>query len=188
MPELLDDTERTEYDEAQLLREAQNGDAQAFGRIYEKHAERVFRYLFAHLDNRLDAEDLTEEVFFRTWKAMTGYRSRGLPFQAFLFRVAHNLLIDHYRRSRHQLPALPIEEEQQQLQQPDPAQALQLHLERQEIRQLLGQLRQDYQTVLELRFLAELSPEETAHVMGRSPGAVRVLQFRALCNLRKLME
>ena len=188
MPEWQDTPGDQDYNEEQLLREAKNGNAQAFGRIYEIHAGSVFRYLFAHVDDRLDAEDLTEEVFLRTWQSLAGFRERGLPFRAYLFRVAHNALVDHYRRANRQPPASDIEDDRLPDQLPDPSQALPTHLERKEIRRLMGQLRQDYCTVLDLRFLADLSTEETALVMGRSLGAVRVLQHRALEALRKLIH
>ena len=80
-------------EDIQLIQQSQKGDTQAFGELYERYAQRVFRYLYAHLDNRLDAEDLTEEVFLRVWKSLGGYQEQGVPFLAFLFRVARNALI-----------------------------------------------------------------------------------------------
>ena len=77
--------ERQEVDETSLLQQAQQGDTEAFGQIYEMYSPLVFRFLFAHLDNRLDAEDLTEEVFLRAWQSLPGYRMRGVPFKGFLF-------------------------------------------------------------------------------------------------------
>ena len=179
--------EEQNQDELQLLRQAQKGDAEAFGVLYEIHAPGVFRYLFSHLEDRLDAEDLTGEVFLRAWRALPGFHWRGIPLRAYLFRVAHNALMDHYR-SRRQQPALDLEDERVQDSLPDPSQALHLHLERKEIRRLLEGLRTDYRTVLDLRFIAGLSPDETAQVMGRSAGAVRVLQHRALEALRKIVD
>jgi RNA polymerase sigma-70 factor (ECF subfamily) len=175
-------------EELELLHAAQNGDAEAFGRLYELYAGRVFRYLYAHLDNRLDAEDITEEVFLRTWQALPGYRQRGAPLQAFIFRVAHNALMDHYRKTRRQKPAVSLEDERFQIQLPDQAQGLEYLENRQHLRRLLGKLRRDYRMVIDLRFLAGLSLEESAQVMNRSQGALRVLQHRAVQALRKLVE
>ncbi len=81
-----------------LLRAARQGDAEAFGSLYERFAPPVFRYLYAHLDERLDAEDLTAEVFLRVWQALPGFRETEAPFLGFLFRVARNALYDHFRR------------------------------------------------------------------------------------------
>ena len=178
----------TEVDDIQLLRDAQNGDREAFGELYERYAPRVFRYLYAHLDNRLDAEDLTEEIFLRVWKTLGSYQQQGVPFLAFLFRVARNALIDHYRRSAKSEQEASIEDLHLRDHEPGPVDAVANTLEHQQLRQVMQQLREDYRTVLALRFLSELSPEETARAMGRSAGAVRVLQHRALAALRSMME
>ena len=180
--------EQPESNDVQLIQCAQSGDAQAFGELYERYAPRVFRYLYAHLDNRLDAEDLTEEVFLRVWKTLGGYTEQGVPFLAFLFRVARNALIDHYRRSAKSEQEASIEDLHLRDHEPGPVDAVTAILEHQQLRQVMQQLREDYRTVLALRFLSELSPEETARAMGRSAGAVRVLQHRALAALRSMME
>ena len=175
-------------DDIQLLHSAQQGNAEAFGGLYERYADRVFRFLFAHVDNRLDAEDLTEDVFLRVWRSLPNYREQGVPFLAFLFRIARNALIDHYRRSGPSKQQVPIEDLAIKDQSPGPVDAALFSFEREELRLSLEQLREDYRMVLVLRFLSELSPEETAQVMGRSPGAVRVLQHRALAALRTLLD
>jgi RNA polymerase sigma-70 factor, ECF subfamily len=174
-------------DEAQLLKKAREGDTSAFEQLYEHYAPGVFRFLFSHLDNRLDAEDLTEEVFLRVWRSLGGFRQQGVPFSSFVLRVARNALIDHYRRSRRRPPEQEIVDELIDDAQHDPAQTLHARLEHKEVRQMLEQLHEDYRRVLDLRFLADLSPDETAQVMGKSPGAIRVLQHRALAALRQLM-
>jgi RNA polymerase sigma-70 factor (ECF subfamily) len=181
MPEWQD------IDENRLLEQAQNGDAEAFGQLYEHFATSIYRFLFAKLSSPQDAEDLTGEVFLRTWQALPSYRRQGAPFAAFLFQVARNALIDQYRRSGREGPNLSPEDDQVPDQDADPADAVALHFEHQELHHKLGQLREDYRLVLELRFLGELSPTEIASVMERTPGAVRVLQHRALKALRKLM-
>ncbi|MBN2548412.1 MAG: RNA polymerase sigma factor [Anaerolineales bacterium] len=169
------------------LQKAKNGDVEAYGLLYEAYAPQVFRYLYAHLDDRLDAEDLTGEVFLRAWQALPGYRPQGVPFAGFLFRVARNALYDHYRSSRRRRPDLELMEEHRDESNPDPAQELAANWQQGEVQKMLKRLSQDYRTVLSLRFLAGLTPEETAQAMERSAGAVRVLQHRALTALRKLL-
>lgn len=172
--------------EKMLVRTARKGDKEAYGRLYDHYAPLVFRFLFAHLDDRQDAEDLAVEVFMRVWRALSGYRERGAPFGAFIFRVARNALIDHYRRGNNS--DLPLEEHHADGGQSDPAEALPARLERDKVRQALSGLRGEQRVVLELRFLAELSTEEIGLVMGKSSGAVRVMQHRALAALRKRLE
>jgi RNA polymerase sigma-70 factor (ECF subfamily) len=172
----------------QLLKSAQDGNTEAFGMLYERYADRVFRFLFAHMDNRLDAEDLTEDVFLRVWRSLPNYREQGVPFLAYLFRIARNALIDHYRRSGPVKNQVSIEDLSLHDGNPGPGESAISSLEREELRVSLEQLREDYRMVLVLRFLSELSPEETAQVMGRTPGAVRVLQHRALSALRSMLD
>lgn len=176
-----------ELDDRQLLISAQDGNAEAFGALYERHAQSIFRFLFAHLDNRLDAEDLTEEVFIKVWRALPKYREQGIPFLAFLFRIARNTLIDHYRRGGSEKQQVSLEDVSLRDGEPGPAERVLASFYHEEIRKTLNALREDYRTVLVLRFIIELSPEETAQVMNRSVGAVRVLQHRALAALRALL-
>lgn len=175
-------------EEAHLIQQARQGDAGAYGQIYDRYAPRVFRFLFAHLDNRLDAEDLTEEVFLRVWQNLPTYRQRGIPFSGFVFRVARNALYDHYRQLRRRGTVAEIHEEWPAAEQSDPAQSVAQQLERRDLLRKLAGLSEDYRTVLSLRFLAGLSAEETAQAMSRSNGAIRVLQHRALAALRSLLE
>lgn len=177
-----------EADDFQLIQIAQEGNAEAFGEIYERYAQQVFRFLYAHLDNRLDAEDLTEEVFLRVWQSISNFREQGAPFIAFLFRIARNALIDHYRHIGKAKPQVSVEDVTLHDANPGPGDLVAASIEHEEIQDVMEQLREDYRTVLVLRFLSELSPEETALAMGRSTGAVRVLQHRALAALRVLLE
>ena len=176
-------------DDKELVEKAQAGNVDAFGILYERYAPAIFRYLYAHLLNRMDAEDLTGEVFLKTWQSLSGYRQRGTPFLAFLFRIAHNALIDHFRRARQrdQQSMTDLEEVLKDAN-PGPAELTGTRLEHQELLKVMSHLNEDYQTVLVLRFLSELSPEETAQVMQRSSGSIRVLQHRALEALRKQLD
>jgi RNA polymerase sigma-70 factor (ECF subfamily) len=172
---------------SRLLQAAQQGDSEAFGHLYESYAPQVFRYLYAHLDERMDAEDLTGEVFLRVWRALPQYRQSEVPFGGFLFRVARNALYDHYRRHRSRRALiLPVDDRMAE-RASDPAERTLQDDEHQQLRRILSRLPEDQRSVLTLRFLAELSPEETAQALGKSNGAVRVLQHRALYALRKIL-
>jgi RNA polymerase sigma-70 factor (ECF subfamily) len=177
-----------EVNEIALLRKAQGGDAEAFGDIYELYAPAIFRFLYSHLNNRLDAEDLTEEVFLRVWRSIANYQEQGIPFIAYLYRIARNALIDFYRRSHRSDSNTSLEDENLRDNRADPAEAAFANIEHQEIHRVMAELRDEYRTVLALRFLGNLTPEETAEAMGKSAGAVRVLQHRALAALRKLLR
>jgi RNA polymerase sigma-70 factor (ECF subfamily) len=180
--------ERRDINDIQLMALAQNGDAGAFGELYERYAQSIYRFLSAHLDDRLEAEDLTEEVFLRVWRTLPNYNEQGVPLLAYFFKIARNALIDFYRRAARSGPHMSLEATHIIDQRPDPGDAALVRMEHQEIRRLLDQLSEDYRNVLVLRFLSELSAGETAYVMGRSEGAVRTLQHRALAALRELID
>lgn len=176
-----------DVDDVELLKTAQDGNAEAYGEIYERYAPAIFRYVYAHLSDRHDAEDLTEEVFLRVWRSLPNYRQRGVPFVAYLYHVARNALVDHHRRSKYVAQNVSIEDGQLASHESGPAEVLVATLEHQELHHVLQKLRSEYRDVLVLRFLAELSPEETARAMEKSVGSVRVLQHRALAAVRKLL-
>ena len=172
-------------EEHQLLKAAQQGKVDAFGLLYERHAAAIFRYLYVHLGSRPDAEDLTSEVFIRAWQSLPRYQQRGVPFRAYLVRVAHNALVDAYRRRRDETRLSREDDGVPASEQDGPAETLSGKTEQAELAGLLAELKEEYRTVLVLRFLSQLSPAETAAVMRRSPGAVRVLQHRALESMRQ---
>ncbi len=174
-----------QFDDVQVIKQVRDGDAEAYGMLYEQYAEVIFRYVYSHLEGRLDAEDLTEEIFLRAWRALPKYDERGLPFSAFLFRIARNSLIDYYRQHK---SVQSIEDMELQSHEAGPEEMVDTHIESHHLRDTIAKLREDYRNVLIFRFLSGLSPEETAQVMQRSVGAVRVLQHRALSALKDLME
>ena len=171
-----------------LIQKIQDGDTDAFGDLYERYYTPVFRFVCSRLGSQLDAEDLVAEIFVRVWRSLPGYKQQGAPFVAYLFRIARNALIDHFRRNRHYKNETSLEDTIASDGRPGPADMVLVSLQNEEVRQVLESLRDDYRTVLELRFFAELSPEEAAEVMKKSPGAVRVLQHRALVALRKQLD
>lgn len=175
-----------EADVCRLIELAKLDDPEAFGQLYQLYAGAVYRYLLVNAGEPQEAEDLTIEVFIHLWKSLPSFQDRGVPFIAFLFRIAKNVLIDNRRRFRNAFQVLPLVEHTG-ASGDDPAQALLARQKTDEILSLLSQLHAEYQQVLVLRFLNEFSIEETAQIMGKSSGAVRVLQHRALASLRKLV-
>ncbi len=175
---------RLNVDDKNLIQSAQAGDAESFGILYEKYAGSIYKYLFVHLGNVEDAEDITVEVFLRAWNALPGYDQRGYPFRAFLFRIARNLLVDQYRQHR---TVSELDERFKDENLIDLEQAAVEQVEDELIRKSLREIHPDYRHVLMLRFFGGLSLLEIAKVMKRSENAVRVLQHRALKALRKLV-
>jgi RNA polymerase sigma-70 factor (ECF subfamily) len=174
-----------QFDDEQIIKQVKSGDTDSFGLLYDQYSEVIFRYVFSHLENRLDAEDLTEEIFLRAWRALPKYDERGLPFSAFLFRIARNSLIDYYRQRK---IVQSIDDIEVQSFEAGPEELVDTQMTNNDLRTKIAELREDYRNVIIFRFLSGLSPEETAQIMQRSVGAVRVLQHRALSALKDLME
>jgi len=181
----MDDPLRDEAAIDALVRRAAAGDAPAFAGLYDAFAPRVRRFLRHQVGDADTAEDLLQRTFVKMIEALPRYQSRGLPFGAWVFRIARNAVIDH-RRTAH--PGVPLDEAIDRASDAgDPVAAAELDQDRAVLRQALDALPADQREVLVWRFFAELSPAETAVLMGRSNGAVRILQHRALAALRGIL-
>ena len=177
MPEL-------EYNEADVLERASQGDHGAFGELYTRYIGRIFNYVYYRTGNTHDAEDLTARVFQRAMNHIHNYTDRGVPFSAWLYRIAHNLVANWHRdRSRKQeipindLPVLPAKGDQPET----------LLVRTEEQGALLRHIRKlppERQQLLILKFVENLSNAEIGQVMGRSEGAIKSLYHRTLLALR----
>jgi RNA polymerase sigma-70 factor (ECF subfamily) len=168
-----------------IVRRASSGNSAAFAELYDAYAPRVRRFLRHQLGDDDLAEDLLQRTFVKMIEALPRYHARGLPFGAWVFRIARNAVIDH-RRTAH--PALGLDAVAERPSEVgDPAALAERNQDRATLRAALDMLPSDQRDVLVWRFLAGLSPAETAVMMGRSNGAVRVLQHRALVALRAVL-
>ena len=173
--------------EANLIRRAQQGDADAFGVLYKEHVTAVYRYVYFRVRNVADAEDYTEQAFLNAWQALPKYQVReDKPILAWLYRIAANVIVDEKRRQKAQLVDMESQFDlPSELESPEDETEFALQLD--SVRGLLEQLNPDYKDVLILRFLNGLDHKATAEAMGKSPGAIRVLQHRAVNALRERM-
>lgn len=167
----------------ELVARARAGDATAFGGLFDHYHVRVHRYIASRLDRRADAEDLTQAVFVRALEALPRYEDRGIPFGAWLFRLARNAVIDFRRTHRDHLDLDGLEDAARS--DPGPDQVVAARQEFDAIGLALGRLTDEQRDAIALRFFAGLSAREAAHVMGKQEGTVRGLQFRAIAALRR---
>lgn len=173
-----------------VVAQAQRGDREAFGYIFDTFHLQVYRYVLVRVRNEADAEDIAAETFHATFRAIGRFRWRGVPFEAWLFRIARSKIIDHQRRLARRPPPSDIDAV------PEAGLPLAGDIEaevvgrdeQQRVMALVPTLSQDQQDVIAMRFFAGLSVEETGAAMGRSAGAVKQLQFRAVSALRERME
>ncbi|MDP2951689.1 MAG: sigma-70 family RNA polymerase sigma factor, partial [Chloroflexota bacterium] len=173
-------------EEAKLVQRAQGRNAEAFGQLYETHFDRVYRYLYLRVGRVEEAEDLTEQVFLRALESIGSFRWTGAPFASWLFRIAHNLLVDHWRRQKGNEYLDPAREIASR--EPGPAYIAEIRVRIAEVRVALGQLTEAQRQVIGLRFSAGLSLAEAAKIMSRTEGAIKALQHSALAALRRQLK
>ncbi len=176
-----------EFDEQAIVEAAREGDHGALGKLYEHFFPRVYRYAHARLGNSEDAEDVTEEIFLRVIDNIDGFAFRGLPFGAWVFRIAHNEVISHVRRQKTRSATAPLHESI-----PDPsrdhATELELQFDIAMVREATAKLPEAQRQVIELRFVAGLSVAETAQALGKSENNVKVLQHKGIARLQTLVR
>ena len=169
----------------ELVRAAQRGEAAAFGHLYEQYFDKVYSYLSFKLGNPTEAEDLAEQVFLKALESIGGYKWTGVPFQAWLFRIAHNLFVDYLRR-RTQRVSEPLDEGLPDRDwAADPEAWLAEKVTREGLIKAVEQLTELQKQVIALKFAGGLSNAEAARVLGRTEGAVKALQHAALQSLQR---
>ncbi|MFN0071191.1 MAG: sigma-70 family RNA polymerase sigma factor [Chloroflexota bacterium] len=169
-----------------VVQRAKDGDSTAFAELYEAHAPRLYRYFLPRVSGQPQiAEDLTEEVFVRVLERFNQYEDRGLPFGAWLFRIAHNLLIDSRRRAPKQ-PLVNIDE-CDDIDSPSALGSLDQALDQHELAQAMQRLTAEQQRVIQLRFLDGLTIADTANLMIKTEESVKKLQARALHAMRRML-
>ena len=170
----------------ELVIKAQHGDMDAYGQLYDAFIDPIYRYIFFRV-NKDEAFDLTENVFLKMWENLQSYRPRSEAFfSSWLFRIAHNVVVDHYRgrkenvsldidlpdTKRHHNPIIMTEQKLGQ-------EALQI---------AIGKLKKKYQQVIILKYINELENEEIANILGCTEGSLRIIKFRALRALREVLQ
>ena len=171
-------------DETALLRRAQRHDMTALAEIYDRYAARVYGYVVSCLGERETAEDITAEVFVRMLEALYKARFAHTSLAAWLHRVAHNLVVDHFRK--HRRVVVPLDPQVHAAQ--DQTETVETRLLQEEVGRALDRLTPDQRRVIVLRFGQRMKAVEIAEMLGKSEEAIRALQRRSLASLRKSLE
>ena len=174
--------------ELDLIRAAVGGDSSAFGALYDHYHAMIYRFVMIKVGRREEAEDITHQVFLSAWQNVRTYKHKGYPFSSWLYRIARNQVIDHYR-SRKGRNDVSIEKADPEAfgVETDYAGNLTAKLELEKVRSAVGRLKPDYQDVIILRFVEDMSLKESAAALGKSEGAVKLLQHRAIRELKKAL-
>ena len=175
-------------DEEELLEKASRAEPGALGTLYDRYVERIYAYIYHRVGQADLAEDLTGQVFMRMLEAVRSGKGWRTSFSGWLYRIAHNLVIDHYRR-KHRATLVDIDDaEPVQAQAGDPVRSVENLYERERLRTALAKLTEEQSQVISLRFLEDLSIAEAAQIMEKTEGAVKALQYRAVLALRRVMQ
>lgn len=169
-----------------LIRRAQALDPGALAELYDRHFDGIYRYLYTRVRHQADAEDLTEQVFLKMVDSIQRYRPRGVAFSSWLYRIAHNLLVDRYRRSGRDALELTYQVRDTRPH-ADPAGLLQNSEDRMQLRDAIRRLTPEQQRVITMRFIDNLDISEIARLMRRRPGAIHSMQHRALASLYRFL-
>jgi RNA polymerase sigma-70 factor (ECF subfamily) len=170
-----------------LVGRAQQGDRSALEELYLIHFDRIYSYLHVSVGNRHDAEDLTTQTFLKMLEAIGKFRWQSAPFSAWLFRIAHNLAMDHFRANKRWQPEEDVPE-------PEPDESTSAEAEafeaigRKSMLELIEDLSREQQQVLTLKFVFNFANAEAATILGKTEGAIKSLQHRALVSLQKQIE
>jgi RNA polymerase sigma-70 factor, ECF subfamily len=168
-----------------LVTRAQKGDTEAFGGIYDALVRPVYRYIYYRVDSQI-AEDLTEETFLKVWQNLKKYKKGEHPFSSWVFKIAHNLVCDYYRKEQ---PTSEIDENT-----PDtesnlsPERKITIRFTQIQLSKAIKKLPENSQQVIILKYINELDNQSIAKTVGKSEGAIRTIQFRALQQLRSMLE
>lgn len=173
-------------DEESLVRRAKQRDQEAFAQLYEGYFDKIYRYVALRIGDRMEAEDITQQVFLNAIKAISSFRWRGIPFSAWLFRIAHNQVVDYLRRKTKR-PTIPLDESLVASDY-DPQLIAGQKLDIERLHSATGKLTPAQQEVISLRFAGELPIAQVAKIMGKSEGAVKALQHSAIVALRKTLS
>ena len=170
-----------------LVKSVQNGDQEAFAKIYDVFIDPIYRYIYYRV-NSADAEDLIETVFLKAWENINQYKHDKKSFGAWLFRIAHNLVVDHYRSAKDKVydqldPRTPDVNRQH-----NPIKSTQNTLDNQMLKEAIKSMKKEYRDIIIHKFVNELSNKEIAEILNKSEGSLRILQFRALKALKNILE
>ncbi len=176
------------YSESQLIQRAKQGDQAALSELYNLHVDRIYQYVRYRIGNEQTAEDITAEVFLRAIESLGHYDDQGAPFIAWLYRIAYARVVDFWRRGKRQQTA-PLDDPLLNNNLVSTDEAIDIDfLQHQSLRNALKQLTDDQQNVIILKFMQNMSNAEIAQIVGKTEGAVKALQRRALEALARLLN
>lgn len=173
-------------DEESLVGRARQGDQKAFAQLYEEHFDRIYRYVALRIGDKTEAEDMTQQVFLNALQSISSFKWKGIPFAAWLFRIARNQVFDYFRKQKKQPVAL-FDESLVESDSNNPQLMAEHGLDIERLLLATERLTAAQREVISLRFAGGLAIADVAKIMGKSQGAVKALQHSAIVALRKIL-
>ncbi len=169
-----------------LVQQAIDGNQAAFTQLYDGYFDKIYRYIYFRVKNQPEAEDLTQEVFIKALRGISSYKSGKAPFASWLFRIAHNQVIDHIRKDIKN-KTTSLNEASSAVGNADPVTMTEQKSDIEELTEALKHLPPAQGEVISLRFIAGLSIAEAAKILGKREGTVKALQFNGMVSLKKIL-
>lgn len=173
--------------ENELIKNAIEGESSAFGLLYDYYQPKIYRFVLIKVSQREEAEDLTHEVFLNAWQNIRNYKNLGFPFSSWLYQIARNRIIDYYRTKKNEARLEEIDPEKFAVP-PSVYSTIEEKLELEKLISSIRKLKPEYQDVIIMRFIEDASLKEVAAFFKKSEGAVKLLQHRAINELKKIIE
>lgn len=173
-------------DEQKIVKKAKDGEVEAFGLLYDHYLPKIYRFVLLKVSHREEAEDLTHQAFLKAWENINQYNFKGYSFGAWLYRIARNITVDYYRNNRSETSLEEVSEiaiEGLSL-----GGTIDKKIEWEGLIKSLKHLKEIEQEVLIMRFVEDLPLKEIAEAIGKSEGAVKLIQHRAINNLKKIVS
>jgi len=176
-------------DEKSLVQRAKQNDQQAFTQLYEAYFDKIYRYIVLKIGDRIEAEDMTQQVFLKALQSISSFKWKGYPFSAWLYRIAHNQIVDYFRKKTKR-PTVELDDSlniHDGKKESNPYSTTEQNFNMEQLFSATQRLTEAQHEVISLRFTSELSTAEVAKIMGKSPGAIKALQHSAIVALRKTL-
>jgi len=171
--------------EEDLIKKAKNRDPEAFGSLYNQYQPAIYRFILLKISEKASTEDITHQVFLNAWQNIGNYQSQGFPFSSWLYRIAHNAVIDYYRTQKKHLNLETIEETAVS---DNLEEKIDEKFELKLVKEAIKELSDEQQSIIIMKFVEELTNKEIAVALGKSEGAIKTAQHRSLENIKKILD
>jgi RNA polymerase sigma-70 factor (ECF subfamily) len=172
-------------DEEGLVQRAKQHDQEAFARLYDEYFDKIYRYVALKIGDKTEAEDMTQQVFLKALQSISSFKWKGVPFSAWLYRIAHNQVVDYLRKKKRRPATLMDESLVSSDSENNPQLMAERNIDTERLLAATQRLTDAQREVISLRFTSELSTAQVAEIMGKSQGAIKALQHSAIVALRK---